>query len=76
VAWLCNEGHLPNLAAVKFTMIQVAKLPLYDKISKIDMICFAKPGLMGELVSRAKGRTFSNMLEVRYVHMTKSRTCS
>jgi hypothetical protein len=38
-----------NLAAVKLTTVQVAKLPLQHKISKIGMICFAKPGLTEDL---------------------------
>jgi hypothetical protein len=32
------------LAAVKLATVQVTKLPLWHKILKIDMICFAKPG--------------------------------
>jgi hypothetical protein len=36
-------------AAVKLKTIQVTKLPLYHKISKIGMICFAKPGLTEDL---------------------------
>jgi hypothetical protein len=38
-----------NLAAAKRTTVQVTKLPLEHKISKIDMICFAKPGLTENL---------------------------
>jgi hypothetical protein len=34
-----------NLAEVKLTSVHVTKLPLYHKIRKIGMICFAKPGL-------------------------------
>jgi hypothetical protein len=34
-----------NSAAEKLTTIQVTKLLLHHKTSKIDMICFAKPGL-------------------------------
>jgi hypothetical protein len=34
-----------NLAVVKLTTLQVTKLPLQHKISKIGMIRFAKPGL-------------------------------
>jgi hypothetical protein len=34
------------LAVVKFTTVQVTKLLLYIKISKIGMICFAKPVLI------------------------------
>jgi hypothetical protein len=34
------------------------------------MICLAKPGLI-RLVPSAKGRNFSNMLYVSYVHLTK-----
>jgi hypothetical protein len=37
------------LVVVKLTTIQVTKLPLYHKISKIDMICFAKPSLTDDL---------------------------
>jgi hypothetical protein len=38
-----------NLAAVKLMAVQVTKLPLWHKTSKIGMICFAKPGLTGDL---------------------------
>jgi hypothetical protein len=38
-----------NLAAVKLTTIQVTKLPLQHKVSKIDMICYAKLGLTEDL---------------------------
>jgi hypothetical protein len=34
---------------VRLTTIQVTKLPLYHKMYKIDMICFAKPGLTEDL---------------------------
>jgi hypothetical protein len=38
-----------NLAAVKLTTVQVAKLPLYHSISNTGMICFAKPSLTEDL---------------------------
>jgi hypothetical protein len=38
-----------NLAAVKHTTVHVTKLPLYHKLNKIGMICFAKPGLTKDL---------------------------
>jgi hypothetical protein len=38
-----------NLAVVKLTNVQVTKLPLWHEISKIDVICFAKPGLIEDL---------------------------
>jgi hypothetical protein len=38
-----------NLAAVKLTTVHVAKLPLYHKLLKMGMICFAKPGLTQDL---------------------------
>jgi hypothetical protein len=38
-----------NLAAVKLMAVQVPKLPLQHKISKTDMIRFAKPGLTEDL---------------------------
>jgi hypothetical protein len=34
-----------NLVLVKLTTVQVTKLPLYHKMCKIGMICFAKPVL-------------------------------
>jgi hypothetical protein len=34
-----------HLAVVKLMIIHVTKLPLLHKISKVGMICFAKPGL-------------------------------
>jgi hypothetical protein len=37
------------LAAVKLTTVQVTRLPLLHKISKIDMICFAMPDLTEDL---------------------------
>jgi hypothetical protein len=45
-----------NLAVAKLMTIQVTKLPLYHKISKIDMICFPKPILKEDLyiVQKAK----------------------
>jgi hypothetical protein len=66
------------LTVAKLATLQVNKLPLEHKISKIDMICFAKPGLTEELyiVHSAKGRIFNNMLYVRYVHFTKDQTYS
>jgi hypothetical protein len=38
-----------NLAVVKLTAVQVAKLPLQHEIGKICMIYFAKPGLTEDL---------------------------
>jgi hypothetical protein len=38
-----------NLVVVKLTTIQVAKLPLYHKMRKLGMICFAKPVLTEDL---------------------------
>jgi hypothetical protein len=38
-----------NLAVVKLITAQETKLPLWHKISKIDMICFAKSGLTEDL---------------------------
>jgi hypothetical protein len=44
--FLCSPcWSYTNLAVVKLMTIQVTKLPLYHKICKIGMICFAKPGL-------------------------------
>jgi hypothetical protein len=61
-----------NLAAVKLTTVQV--LSCRCSISKIDMICSAKPGLTERgLVCSAQGRIFSNVLYVRYVHLPKAK---
>jgi hypothetical protein len=38
-----------NLAAVKLTIVQVTKLQVWHKVNKIDMICIAKPKLIGDL---------------------------
>jgi hypothetical protein len=38
-----------NLAVVKLTTFEMTKLPMYHKIIKIGMICFAKPGLTEDL---------------------------
>jgi hypothetical protein len=43
-----------NLAVVKLTTVQVNKLPLWHKIRKIGMICFAKPGLTENLYLEQK----------------------
>jgi hypothetical protein len=44
-----------NLATVKLTTVQVTKLPLLHKISKVDMVYIAKPGLtVAGLVYSAK----------------------
>jgi hypothetical protein len=37
------------LVAVKLKTFQMTKLPLYHKMSKIDMICFPKPRLTDDL---------------------------
>jgi hypothetical protein len=63
------------LAAVELATVQDSKLPLEHKISKIDMICFAKPGLTEDLY-RAKGRIFNNMVHVQYVHLAKGHAYS
>jgi hypothetical protein len=38
-----------NLAVAKLTTVLVTKLPLWHKIRKIGMICFAKRGLTEDL---------------------------
>jgi hypothetical protein len=38
-----------NLAAVNLTTVQMTKLPLYHKMSKVDIICFPKSGLTEDL---------------------------
>jgi hypothetical protein len=43
-----------NLAVVKLTIVQVSKMPLYHKISKIDIVCFAKLGLTEDLYIERK----------------------
>jgi hypothetical protein len=43
-----NIGDL-NFASIKLTTAKVTKLPFKHKISKIDMIWFAKPGLTKDL---------------------------
>jgi hypothetical protein len=50
--------------------LAVMKLLLYHKISKTDMICVAKSGLIAHSV---KARIFNNMLHVRYVHLIKGK---
>jgi hypothetical protein len=52
-----------------FCTVQVTKLPLQHKIRKIGMICSVCTDR--GLVYSAKERIFSNMLHVRYVHLTK-----
>jgi hypothetical protein len=46
-----------NLAVVKLTIVQGAKLLLWRKISKLDMICFAMPGLAENLYA-VNSKTF------------------
>jgi hypothetical protein len=55
-----------NLAVDKRTTVQVTKVPLWHKMRKICMICFAKPGLTRRLLYSAKGIIFSNIPYVRY----------
>jgi hypothetical protein len=50
-------GDLVNLAVVKLTIVQVTR----HKISKIGMVCPAKPVLIED---SAKGRIFNNILYV------------
>jgi hypothetical protein len=55
-----------NFVTVELTTIQLTKLPLYHKISKIGTICFAKPELTEDLY-------IVHMLHVQYVHFTKAK---
>jgi hypothetical protein len=71
---MCITGWRRNirglyLAVVKLTTVQATKLPLWHKISKINMICFAKLGLTQDLYTVQKQEFFSNMLLVLYVHL-------
>jgi ribosomal 50S subunit-associated protein YjgA (DUF615 family) len=55
--------HLP---VVKLTTVQATKLPLYHKIRKIGMICFAKPVEPDRtLLYSAKAKIFNSVLYVR-----------
>jgi hypothetical protein len=61
-----------NLAVVKLTAVQVAKLPLlYEIYDRHDRLC--KACTDRGLVYSAKGRIVSNMLSVYvlYAHLTK-----
>jgi hypothetical protein len=50
-----------NFAVVKLTTVQLNRLPLYHKISKTGMICFARPVLTQDLYIVQK-IIFNNML--------------
>jgi hypothetical protein len=53
-----------NLAVVKFTTVQVNKLPLLHKICKIGMICSVKPVRTEDFCVVQKEEIFNNMLYV------------
>jgi hypothetical protein len=53
-----------NLAVVKPMTVQVTKLPLWHKISKIGMICSVEPVLTEDLCVVQKEQIFNNMLYV------------
>jgi hypothetical protein len=60
-----------NLVAVKLTTVQVTKLPLYHRISKIDMICITKPGLTvqkEEFLIRVYMQDASTRQKAKHIH--------
>jgi hypothetical protein len=61
---------------VKLTTVQVTKLPLFHKILKIGMMCFAKTGLTEKLYIVQKEEFFNNMLYALQVHLRKGQAYS
>jgi hypothetical protein len=55
------------LAVADLTTVQVTKLPLYHKISKIGMICFPKPVLTKNLYIVQKKECSTCYLCDRYI---------